>query len=356
MKHKLTIILLLLINHCFSQTCGNTSQLFFSQSDIDNFVSQYATSGCNTIPGDLSIGGGTDLTGLTFIKKIGGSLNFYNNAPSSIEGLNNIDTITENFLINAAININDLSPSNSIKYIGGYLQIFNATSLTDLNGFNSLVNSGDNSFAAVYISGNPNLVDISGFNGFKKETNSIYINDNELLENISGFMNLTNAGTIQITSNDILENISGFTTLDSLEIIVIDENPLLNNISMFSSIDTVTGGINLRDNPSLNQCCILTKFLTGKSYLGGVFNVSGNDNPCNSANDILANCPDISSCGSVGIGCTNFPPKSMLHIKDGNIYMDDLDSGIILKSPNSNCFFIEVSNNGTLSTTLVDCP
>ena len=66
--------------------------------------------------------------------------------------------------------------------------------------------------------------------------------------------------------------------------------------------------------------------------------------------------------GRVGIG--NFEPasgpvdnpKSRLHVKDGDIFLEDINSGVIMKSPNGNCWRLQIDNDGQTSVTPISCP
>ncbi|MCB0668630.1 MAG: hypothetical protein KDC80_22550 [Saprospiraceae bacterium] len=66
--------------------------------------------------------------------------------------------------------------------------------------------------------------------------------------------------------------------------------------------------------------------------------------------------------GRVGIG--NFEPasgpvdnpKSKLHIKQGDIYLDDINSGVIMKSPNGSCWRLQIDNNGQTQVSMISCP
>lgn len=62
----------------------------------------------------------------------------------------------------------------------------------------------------------------------------------------------------------------------------------------------------------------------------------------------------IDAFGNVGIGTET--PSSKLHIAEGDIYMENIYSGIILKSPNGECWKISVNNDGSISTTSIECP
>lgn len=59
--------------------------------------------------------------------------------------------------------------------------------------------------------------------------------------------------------------------------------------------------------------------------------------------------------GLVGIG--NLPtPNSRLEIADGDVYVNNSDYGIILKSPNGNCWRVTIDNNGDFDRTNITCP
>jgi hypothetical protein len=49
-------------------------------------------------------------------------------------------------------------------------------------------------------------------------------------------------------------------------------------------------------------------------------------------------------------------PKSKLHVFGGDVNIDQIGSGIIMKSPNGQCWRITVNNAGALVTTAIACP
>ena len=58
--------------------------------------------------------------------------------------------------------------------------------------------------------------------------------------------------------------------------------------------------------------------------------------------------------GCVGIGTKE--PKAKLQIAEGDIYISDIENGIIMKSPDGNCWRGTLDNSGQLNFTLIDCP
>jgi len=49
-------------------------------------------------------------------------------------------------------------------------------------------------------------------------------------------------------------------------------------------------------------------------------------------------------------------PRSRLHVFNGDININDIGKGIIMKSPNGQCWRVTVSNTGTFVSTSITCP
>jgi hypothetical protein len=58
--------------------------------------------------------------------------------------------------------------------------------------------------------------------------------------------------------------------------------------------------------------------------------------------------------GYLGIG--TMTPKAKLEVTDGDVYVNDATKGIILKSPNGNCWRVTVDNTGNFVRTAISCP
>lgn len=61
----------------------------------------------------------------------------------------------------------------------------------------------------------------------------------------------------------------------------------------------------------------------------------------------------ISHDGLIGIGTTQ--PTSKLQVNDGDIYIEDIDRGIIMKSPNGKCWRVTVGDSGEFVSAEIDC-
>ena len=58
--------------------------------------------------------------------------------------------------------------------------------------------------------------------------------------------------------------------------------------------------------------------------------------------------------GYIGFGTDK--PKARIHVEDGDIYLHDIQSGIIMKSPDGQCWRGRLNEMGNLTFTAIDCP
>ncbi|MDO9511681.1 MAG: T9SS type A sorting domain-containing protein [Bacteroidales bacterium] len=68
----------------------------------------------------------------------------------------------------------------------------------------------------------------------------------------------------------------------------------------------------------------------------------------------VGDSPSSTSTGNVGIGTSE--PAAKLQIAEGDIYIEDINRGIIMKSPNGNCWKGSMSNEGMLVFVQHTCP
>jgi hypothetical protein len=62
----------------------------------------------------------------------------------------------------------------------------------------------------------------------------------------------------------------------------------------------------------------------------------------------------IDENGNVGVGTKT--PKTKLQITNGDVYVENPDKGIILKSPNGSCWRVTIANDGNFVRTSIVCP
>lgn len=74
----------------------------------------------------------------------------------------------------------------------------------------------------------------------------------------------------------------------------------------------------------------------------------------NSNNVTLELTSPTTNLYNVGIGTDT--PKSKLHIADGDLYIENETSGLIMKDANGNCRKLQIDNAGVITATIVDCP
>lgn len=113
-----------------------------------------------------------------------------------------------------------------------------------------------------------------------------------------------------------------------------------------SLLNTTAGGANNRYSFSLGG--------SGNTEVGptnfGIFNHNTQRWPINING----------STSNVGIGMNNVvnvePARSRLHIFSGDVNIEQIGSGIILKSPNGQCWRVTIDNAGNLVRTAIACP
>ncbi len=141
MKNYILFLLLsfLLSGNLLSQSCLPGGIIFSSQSQIDNFSSNYP--GCKTIAGPVEINSNqiTNLFGLSQLETIGGYLKIWNGHNlSSLNGLENLISIGGNVDISFYNAIESLEGLNNLASINGSLQISDNKNLVSLDGIENL--------------------------------------------------------------------------------------------------------------------------------------------------------------------------------------------------------------------------
>jgi len=312
-----------------------------SQADADNFFTNFDTSTCKIQ--DLFIEPGSDLFDLRpllGIREILGYL-YIGEAPNlqSLDGLDSLQSIGGNLILNNLAALVDLQALRNLKTIGSNLDIEDVNLLSNLDGLENLESIGGN----------------------------IDIRFNAILSNccaIAPFVNgdFTFSGTIQIDNiagcDDVPTVQSACSDTDNDGILNIDDN--CTTTPNYRQDDQDQDGVgDVCDNcPSvynpdqINQdgdfrgdACDLCPQLSG-----------GNSNSDLNNNGIGDDCENVAGAESefVGIGIAN--PKAKMEVNDGDIYLNNAYRGVILQSPDGNCFRVRVQNDGSVRSVAIDCP
>ena len=168
-----------------------------TQADVDNIF----WSGCESIRGGLYIGG-ANIT--------------------SLDGLLNVKTISQGLEIYRASSISNLNGLRNVSALNGRIFIFQ-TSLTDLDGLDGLVSSSED----IEIRANDSLVSLKGLSNLENIGGSLFLRQNFSLKTINGLSNLK---TIEV---DLELKDTAFETLTGLEKLT----SVGNNISISKSSD-----------------------------------------------------------------------------------------------------------------------
>ncbi|MEM7104805.1 MAG: hypothetical protein AAF502_16830 [Bacteroidota bacterium] len=145
----------------FSQNCLTNGISFGSQTDIDNFTTNFP--GCSIIDGDVEImddgSGISNLLGLSAVSEIGGSLVIdINSHLSSLCGLENLESIGGDLQISFNVSLTNLDGLSELNSIDGFVDIVNNASLISLSGLSALTSI--NGF--LQVSNNISLPSLSG--------------------------------------------------------------------------------------------------------------------------------------------------------------------------------------------------
>lgn len=324
MKRRFLLIFLFLFPYLtFSQGCLPDGINFMSQSQIDNFPSNYPD--CDSILGGLYVSGEsiTSLDSLAQIKYVGGDV-LIQICPNlnSLSGLNNITKIAGAYYLQYCNEIHDLSGLESLKIVGNNFYFDYTSKITNFYGLENLEQIG----GGLAIHQMYGLKSFNGLGNLRKINQGISMVLNDSIQDFSGLQNLDTIGDgLYITANSELRDLNGLENLSSFngDIAITSNNKLTDiySLSGFNHINVDTVIIN--ENPLLSNCninllCDLINISPEKA------NINDNAIGCNSPTEIKEICNYL--------GC--FP--------DGiNFYSQQDIDNFILENPN--CTKIEGS-------------
>lgn len=237
----------------FSQvTCLNNGITINNQFQLVQFKTLYPD--CEVIGGDVTIKGSgiTDLSNLSCIQKIEGTLKIDNTSIDDFTGLDALTEITGDLTLLSNEDLENLDGLDALEKIGNQLGIYLCMDLEHVDGLSNLDTIGGNINFDFLVS----LVDITGLNNLQYTKSIDFIDltadidfgtfaeitaldylrvwDIPDMSAIDFFPNLAVVNDLNILNNDILTDISIIDQLniDSLERLAINQNPLLNNCEL----------------------------------------------------------------------------------------------------------------------------
>ncbi len=149
------------------------------------------------------------------------------------------------------------------------------------------------------------------------------------------YLNNTTQSTASLVSMQLKTGTSNTTTYLTQASSIYGTDNYGTEYADFGQLWSTGSGLILRAGSSALSGVI--KFQTGSTSIGG-------------SNERMR----ITGNGNVGIGTNN--PKTKLQVTSGDVYVDDSTKGIILKSPDGNCWRVTIDNSGNFVRTSITCP
>ncbi len=292
------------------------------QGQCDQFISlnsqeEVNAFNCTNLDDGIYIGGNdiTDLSPLSMLESVGGTLVLENLEINNLTGLENIHSV-ESVVVSMNSNLSSLTG-------------LNITSLTE----------------SIIIQNNPNLADISALSGISGSVGYILLTDCGMTS-LNGLQNITETDT-----DLIIQGCNNLINLDELEnvsyvggtLAISSNNSLINIDGAFTNLEN--SQFNVSGNSQLNDCCILWPLI--ENALGFPIPINENGPDCSDAVTIQFLC-DESACAIPELmlstqaavdafSCTNF---------DGNITIDgdDITDLSAMSSLESITGFLDIRN------------
>ncbi|WP_228054850.1 thrombospondin type 3 repeat-containing protein [Kordia antarctica] len=395
-----------------------TAADFTGLTDVTNFtiynngqLQTLSMPNLTNVSNQLSIYGHSSLQTISLNSTTATSINklrvFTNPSLTQINGMlaNHVTaTNIEGVLIENNLTLTSLDILTDITNYKKGITIKNNSSLANLGDLQNLQESGD-----IRIDGNSGLVNIDALQGLQ-ESNNITLNNNASLATIDGLQNLIKTNNLTISNNQSITTLNNLgQRIEIFGDLTVTGNQNLTDIDYLEDLIKVYGDLSITNNVILDECCVLSRFYTGGALNGSII-ISGNNTNCDSNRDVLDNCgedgvitndncqdtsnPDQTDTDNDGVGdaCDNCPsvannnqldsdndgigdvcqtqagantgfvgistntPMSKLHIEDGDVFLSNINRGIIMKTASGRCFRFQPNEQGKLVGKEVACP
>jgi hypothetical protein len=206
---------------------------------IENSIDLNTLEGYSTVTGDLTINAGPlpNISALHSLTTVGGDLNIYRNtALTDLSGLENLTTVGGSFDMERNSALTSTSALENLSVVGDKFRAYMNDRMVVLSGPLNLEEVSE-----LYVSSNNLLEEINGFNTLTTISSGLTLNG-YYLRDISGMENITSiGGRIWIKNADSLVNLDAFESLTNVGGLDFDNNDVLTDISGLSNISTTTG-------------------------------------------------------------------------------------------------------------------
>jgi len=242
---------------CTTSDCPNSSYTLSTQDEVNAFVATFSDCSTKTLQGNLTINRNvTDISGLSFLETITGSLHFDNcDQLASLAGLENLSTIGGFLLINDLNLLTNLEGLNGqlLQEVGNYITIRNCRELIDISALDGLYQIGGN----LIISNNIKLPSLKGLDSLALVEGSFIIENNAILSDCSAVCDLVNNGIIE-NNKTVRGNAEGCNSFEELQILCGEQDtcPIATHtldtqeevnafVATFSNCNTIDGNLTI---------------------------------------------------------------------------------------------------------------
>ena len=230
----------------------------------------------------------SNLNGLNNLKTISGSFGIsYNQSLTNIDAIDHIESC-KNFLVEGNKNFTKLPSFINLTSLD-YVSIINGSRLSNLKGFESLLNIKNLHISDSELQSLEGLENLESIDDLITIKNCDKIVDLKGLDKLKTIGNGYNSSGINFESNFNLINLNGILSLTDLNgSLLIYKNQSLMNLNGLEILTNITHDIAINGNNSLSDFCSLNPYLSNYSFTGNYMVIYNNLNP--TLNEIIDNC------------------------------------------------------------------
>ena len=335
-----------------AQPCSPDFITLNSQAKVNDFQANHGP--CDQVVEILTIKGAgiTDLSPLIGLVKCKDLI--IQNCPNltTLDGLDNLTTITRTLLIRENNSLADLSALSSLTKVGQMVlegtlttdfafasnittllrfTIRDNTELTDIDDLTSLT-SITSGFTIV---NNDKLLNIDGLSSASINLDQGWVEDNKVLTNVDGLKGITKIkNSLSIENNKALTNVDGLANLITAHVLDIQDNPKLENLDSLAALTKVSERLRIQNNNSLttleglnnlnsnlfrliinindnlSDCCAIEEWINTPGKIQHI-DISYNQTGCDNQSELTDYCTDDDMDGyTIGAGdCDDSDPE-----------------------------------------------